>query len=60
MANIAISDLRPAGSELFMDSESYLNDLTDAEMMNTKGASSLVCITIGIAISVHGSKKGWW
>ena len=29
MANIIISDLRPAGSEFFSDYESYLKDLTE-------------------------------
>ena len=37
MANINISDLRPAGADLFLDSESYLNDLTEGEMANTLG-----------------------
>ena len=37
MANINISDLRPAGADLFLDSESYLNDLTEGEMINTLG-----------------------
>lgn len=37
MATITISDLRPAGSELFLDSESYLNNLTDSEMEELLG-----------------------
>jgi hypothetical protein len=37
MANIVISELRPAGSDLFMDSESYLTDLTDNELHMTQG-----------------------
>ncbi|MBC1197395.1 hypothetical protein H0901_19600 [Microcystis aeruginosa BLCCF158] len=37
MANITISDLRPAGADLFSDSESYLKDLTDREMTDTLG-----------------------
>ncbi len=37
MANINISDLRPAGADLFLDTESYLNDLTEGEMTNTLG-----------------------
>ena len=37
MANINISDLSPAGADLFLDSESYLNDLTEGEMVNTLG-----------------------
>ena len=39
MANIDISDLSPAGADLFLDSESYLNDLTEGEMTNTLGGS---------------------
>jgi hypothetical protein len=43
MATIIISDLCPTGSELFADSESYLNDLTDDELSLTQGGSSPVC-----------------
>ena len=39
MGNINISDLRPAGADLFLDSESYLNDLTEGEMISIIGAS---------------------
>ena len=49
MANINISDLRPAGADLFLDSESYLNDLTEGEMTNTLGGS-LIAITITILV----------
>jgi hypothetical protein len=49
MANINISDLSPAGADLFLDSESYLNDLTEGEMTNTLGGVlPLVYIGIGI------------
>ena len=41
MANINISDLCPAGADLFLDSESYLNDLTEGEMTNTLGGRAL-------------------
>ncbi|MDY7003089.1 MAG: hypothetical protein SWX82_03710 [Cyanobacteriota bacterium] len=44
MPNINISDLRPAGADLFLDSESYLNDLTEEEMMNTLGGAGSVSI----------------
>ena len=43
MANINISDLRPAGADLFLDSESYLKDLTEGEMINTLGGGSFFC-----------------
>jgi hypothetical protein len=33
MASIKISELRPAGSELFQDSESFLNELGDRDML---------------------------
>ncbi len=32
MADIKISDLHPAGSELFSDSEGYMNELDDGEL----------------------------
>ncbi|MGE5658249.1 MAG: hypothetical protein ACM37W_16725 [Actinomycetota bacterium] len=37
MANIKVSELHPAGSELFMDSESFLNDLTDMDTLSVQG-----------------------
>ncbi|WP_293164641.1 hypothetical protein [Okeania sp. SIO2C9] len=51
MANINISDLRPAGADLFLDSESYLNDLTEGEMTNTLGGI-LPLVYIGIGVYV--------
>ena len=44
MANIDISDLSPAGADLFLDSDSYLNDLTEGEMTNTLGGSWWITI----------------
>jgi len=32
MTAITISDLHPAGSDLFLDSESFLRDLSDSEL----------------------------
>ena len=54
MATIKISDLHSAGSELFMDSESYLNELTDEELNMAHGgfptpATTPYCV---IALSV--------
>ncbi|MBD2002729.1 MULTISPECIES: hypothetical protein [Cyanophyceae] len=37
MATIKITNLYSTGSELFQDSESYLNDLTNEEMNLTGG-----------------------
>ena len=50
MANIDISDLCPAGADLFLDSESYLNDLTEGEMTNTLG---------GFVVS-WWTEVSWW
>ena len=49
MDNINISDLRPAGADLFLDSESYLNDLTEGEMTNTLGGRR-----------PYQWSRGWW
>ncbi|MEQ9234321.1 hypothetical protein [Coleofasciculus sp. E2-BRE-01] len=43
MSSLKISDLNPAGSELLLDSESYLNELTNEELNLTHGGSSVIC-----------------
>jgi hypothetical protein len=59
MAFIKLHELRPAGSELFQDSESYLNELNEQEIANTFGgggsdlnisAISQVSLSVGISI----------
>ena len=59
MANITISDLRPAGADLFSDSESYMHDLTDNELSGTQGGSTLFCggVIVGIVISIAITRK---
>jgi len=58
MANITISDLRPAGADLFSDSESYLDDLSEGQISSTHGGSSLFCtgIIVGITITIAVGK----
>lgn len=50
MADIKITELLPAGSELFQDSESFLNELNEQEMSVFGGANgdnnSIVCSDI--------------
>lgn len=47
MASITISELRPAGSELFQDSESFLNELSDGrELDSVEGASSTLILSV--------------
>lgn len=57
MASIKINELQPAGYELFQDSESFLNDLNEQEMLATVGGRGIriiiisqVTISIGISL----------
>ena len=49
MATIKISDLHSAGSELFMDSESYLNELTNEELNMAYGGTTPACLAWSFA-----------
>ncbi len=51
MASIKISELRPAGVELFQDSESFLNEIGEQEMGITGG------YTVAISVSVIINSK---
>jgi hypothetical protein len=42
MATISIYNLNTSGAELFLDTETYLHELTDSELDMTKGG----CISI--------------
>jgi hypothetical protein len=56
MASIKLSELRPVGSELFQDSESFLNELNDRELDVRGGGDINVSVlsqftkSIGISI----------
>ncbi|MEH2072418.1 MAG: bacteriocin [Nostoc sp.] len=52
MANIKLHDLSPAGSELFQDSESFLNELNTEELNNVNGGLFGITITITITITL--------
>ena len=41
MASIQISELSPAGSKLFQDSESFLNELSDSDIQSIKGGATI-------------------
>jgi hypothetical protein len=51
MANITLSELHAAGSELFQDSESFLNELSDVDSISGGqigyGATVATGVTIG-------------
>ncbi|WP_019501945.1 hypothetical protein [Pseudanabaena sp. PCC 6802] len=42
MANISIPNLSPAGSDLFVDSESYMNDVSDRDLGHVAGGGSAI------------------
>jgi hypothetical protein len=52
MANIKIHDIRPTGADLFNSSESYLQDLSDVELLETNGGSSPFCITLAVGFTI--------
>ncbi|MEQ8996474.1 MAG: hypothetical protein RID53_08210 [Coleofasciculus sp. B1-GNL1-01] len=41
MASITISDVRPVGADLFLDSESFLHQLTDQEIGDVFGGDTI-------------------
>jgi len=56
MSTIKISDLCPTGSELFSDSESFMNDLVDGEIGAIQGGfSSWNCVRWSARFSIVGS-----
>lgn len=57
MATIAISNLCAPGAELFMDSESYLHELTDTEIDATKGGLTPAVFLAGVAVGIWISKN---
>ncbi|QIR35273.1 hypothetical protein HCG51_10435 [Tolypothrix sp. PCC 7910] len=50
MAVIAISNLRPAGADLFAGSENFMSDLVDSELNAVNGGISPLVIW-GVAIT---------
>lgn len=58
MATINISDLNPTGTELFSDSESFMNELVDGELQIINGGivpllAIPAAILAGGAIAAH-------
>ncbi|MCC5647542.1 hypothetical protein LC607_32470 [Nostoc sp. CHAB 5824] len=58
MASIKISELRPAGSELFQDSESFLNELNEKETLSLVGGAFTavgVSVSAQTVVSINGN-----
>ncbi|MDZ8261395.1 hypothetical protein [Nostoc sp. ChiQUE01b] len=58
MATINISNLRPTGSELFSDSEGYMDDLVDSDIGAIKGGS-LVEVLAVVSIFLAGEGEAY-
>ncbi|MBE9180625.1 hypothetical protein IQ268_18865 [Oculatella sp. LEGE 06141] len=65
MAYITISDLRPAGADLFMDSENFLSELSDGELSVYGGAtptivpaSAAACFKISLGVTAVTAAAG--
>ena len=54
MATIKINNLSSNGSELLLDSDSYLNELTDDELGMASGGLTPVVIAITIELTAIG------
>ena len=52
MAEINLSELRPAGSELLEDSENFLNELNEREIENVVGGNSIASAVSQVSESV--------
>ena len=57
MATIKISELRPAGSELLQDSESFLNELSDHDLENVVGGAVIESVATQQSVSVASEVK---
>ncbi|AFZ35758.1 hypothetical protein Sta7437_2210 [Stanieria cyanosphaera PCC 7437] len=51
MTNIRLSELHPVGSELFQDSESFLNELNTEELGEILGGGSIVTHVTQFSVS---------
>jgi hypothetical protein len=60
MPKIKISELRPVGSELFQDSESYLNELNEEEtqILGGKAKNKFVITTVIEVVSQLTQSQG--
>ena len=55
MSQIVITELQPAGSAFFSESENFLNDLTDEVLTNAKGGLSPASVGLSYVISAFSA-----
>jgi len=59
MSTINISDLHPAGSNLFSDSESYMNELGDSQLDIIGGAFTTPVCAVAASLVVISISATW-
>ena len=59
MSSIKINDIAPAGADLLLDSEGYLDDLTDNELGSVNGQTLTLSVSIGPSYSWSYSQGSW-
>ncbi|KYC38060.1 hypothetical protein WA1_37535 [Scytonema hofmannii PCC 7110] len=58
MSNIEIKNLQLAGSELFQDSESYLNEMSDREVWSVQGGLTLDTLVFTLPATISDPLAG--
>ncbi|KYC38061.1 hypothetical protein WA1_37540 [Scytonema hofmannii PCC 7110] len=58
MANIEIQNLQLAGSELFQDSESFLNEMSDSEIWSVQGGLTLDTLVFSLPDTISDPLAG--
>lgn len=63
MSSIKINDIAPAGADLLLDSEGYLDDLTDNELGSVNGQTLSLSLSLSGGYSYTVSRgsfsRGW-
>lgn len=59
MAEITVEDLNLTGSELLLDEESFLNNLSEEKLEQTYGGATPVAYTVYVVIAVGAGAFGY-
>lgn len=57
MPTIKISELRPTGSDLFSDSEGYMNDLDESEFEGIYGGLTPALVLSAVRVSILAGRS---
>lgn len=60
MASIKVADLRPIGSDLFSDSQSFLNEISEEELGIEGGGTPLSFVIVSVTIAASYIKGRWF